>query len=56
MTNECLGSEGFAGEYYISFKEELIITNKTKEAFPNLFYEVSISLITKSDKDYFSEM
>ena len=57
-TNKSLGSDGFTGEFYQRFREELTPTllklfQKTAEGgtFPNSFYEATITLIPKPDKD-----
>jgi hypothetical protein len=52
------GHEGFFAEFYQTFKKELIPTfskpfheTEREGTLPNSFYEASISLISKSDKD-----
>jgi hypothetical protein len=55
---KCPGPDGFSAKFSQTFKEELISTLlklfheiERKGTLPNLFYEASITLIPKSDKD-----
>ena len=57
-THKSPGAEGFTGEFYKAFKEELTLILhrlfekiQTYGRLPNSFYEASIILIPKPDKD-----
>ena len=57
-TNKSLGTDGFSGKFYQTYKEEIIpiilklLQNVEEEqTLPKTFYDATITLIPKPDKD-----
>ena len=56
-TNKSPGPDGFAGKFYQTYKEKLALILKLfqkieeKGTLQKIFYEATITLISKSDKD-----
>ena len=50
-TNKSPGPDGFTGEFYQTFREELMSILLKQGTLQNSFYEGSITLVPKPDKD-----
>jgi len=58
LADKCLGPDGFTGEFYQTYKQELILIllklfqeTKVEITLPRSSYEATISLIPKLDRD-----